>query len=258
MKVITHNLGNFKEIELLPMADLHLGDPHVDFKLIMEWIRYVENTPNAYTILNGDLLDTAIQSSIGDTYGAALQPMEQLKQCVKIFEPIAHKCLAVLPGNHELRAYRTDGYDLTQIMCDQLGIGKVYSPTSALVFVSFGEWDCRSRHKKPVTYSILCVHGSGGGRTAGAKVNRLLQLAAIADADIYIHSHTHQPFITKERFNRVNAPNRSVQMVDKLFVNTAAALDYGGYAELASFKPASKDTPVIRLDGTRRRMTATL
>lgn len=33
-------------------------------------------------------MDTAIASSIGDTYGANLQPMEQLKHCVKIFNNV--------------------------------------------------------------------------------------------------------------------------------------------------------------------------
>ena len=117
MKAIKHDLGDFKEVSILPIADLHLGDPRSDFKQIMTYIEYIKTTPNAFCILNGDLMDAAIQSSIGDTYGAALQPMEQLSQCVKLFDPIKGKILCVLPGNHEFRVYRTDGLDLTLIMC---------------------------------------------------------------------------------------------------------------------------------------------
>lgn len=258
MKVITHNLGDFRELEILPLADLHLGDPHSDFKQIQSWLDYIRNTPNAYTILNGDLMDTAIKTSIGDTYGAVLQPMEQLAQCVKIFEPIKDKILAILPGNHELRTYKTDGIDLTHLMAKQLYIDDYYSPGSALLFVSFGEWFKSGQHHRPVTYSIMCIHGNGAGRTEGAKLNRLVQLAAIVDADIYVHSHTHLPLITKEKFYRSNARNKSVALVDKLFVNTSATLNYGGYGELAAFKPSSMDTPIIHLNGTRRQMTATL
>ena len=104
------------------MADLHIGDPQSDYKSILERIEYIRKTPNAYCILDGDLMDTAIASSIGDTYSANLQPMEQLKQCVKIFEPIKEKILAVLPGNHENRVYKSDGIDMTEIMCNQMGL----------------------------------------------------------------------------------------------------------------------------------------
>lgn len=257
MKVISHNLGDHQEIRILPFADLHLGDIHSDYKRILEWIEYVKNTPNAYMILNGDLMDAAIKSSIGDTYGASLRPMEQLQQCVKLFGPIADKILAVLPGNHEMRIYRSDGLDVTQLMCNQLGIADRYSPGSAVVFVRFGKW-AKRRHGEPVTYSIYCVHGTGGGRTEGAKINRLTQLASIVDTDIYIHSHTHLPAVTKLAYYRVHLNNHSINKVDKLFVNTSSLLGYGGYGELQSYKPNSTDTPVIILDGTKRCMKAEL
>lgn len=259
MKVIKHNLSaDFKEVSILPLADLHLGDIHSDYKRIQTWISYLKDTENAFCILNGDLMDAAIASSIGDTYGASLQPMEQLKECAKLFEPIADKILAVLPGNHELRIYKSDGLDLTEVFCSQLGIADRYSPTSALLFVRFGKDEGSGRRYRPVMYSIFCVHGSGSGRTEGAKVNRLTQLAAIVDADVYIHSHVHTPAIVKNAYYRVSPSNSSVCKVDKLFINTASALEYGGYGELQSYKPNSLDTPIIHLDGTRKRATAAL
>ena len=122
MKPIKCNLPYADVIEIIPMADLHIGDSQCDYKLVLERIEYIKNTKNAYCILDGDLMDTAIASSIGDTYASMLQPMEQLKHCVAIFEPIKDKILAVLPGNHENRVYKSDGLDITEIMCAQLGI----------------------------------------------------------------------------------------------------------------------------------------
>ena len=257
MKAIRCDLPNVEQIEIHPMADLHIGDSMSDFKLIMERIEHIKNTPNAYCILDGDLMDTAVCTSIGDTYGANLQPMEQLKQCVKIFEPIKDKILAVLPGNHENRVYKSDGLDITEIMCAQLGIPEKYSPTTALLFVRVGEQSSK-RHNRPFLYTIYATHGSGGGRKEGGKVNRLADLASIVDADIYIHAHTHLPLIFKESFYRTSASNSSVALVDKLFVNTSASLNYGGYGDKAGFKPASKASPVIYLDGTKHNMWARL
>lgn len=255
MKTIRCDLPYAESIEIIPMADLHIGDSLSDYKLIMERIEYVRNTPNAYCILGGDLMDTAIAGSIGDTYGANLQPMEQLKHCVKVFEPIKDKILAVLPGNHENRVYKSDGLDITEILCAQLGIPQRYSPTTAFLFIRFGRGPV---HGRPMLYTAYVTHGSGGGRREGGKINRLADLAAIVDADMYIHSHTHLPVIFKESFFRVSGGNSSVALVDKLFVNTGAALDYGGYGDKAGFKPASKCSPVIYLNGKKRELSAKL
>ena len=260
MKAIKCDLPYAEQIEIIIFADEHIGDNMCDFKLIMDRIEYVKKTPNAYCILNGDLMDTAIASSVGDTYGANLQPMEQLKQCVKLFQPLADagKILAVLPGNHEGRVYKSDGFDITELMCAQLGIPQKYSPTTALLFIRFGKGRTHGRENARQLYTIYVTHGSGGGRREGGKINRLADLASIVDADIYLHAHTHLPLVFKEAFFRVSGSNSSVSLVDKLFVNTAASLNYGGYGDRQGFKPASKCSPVIYLHGTKHDMWAKL
>jgi predicted phosphodiesterase len=257
MKTIRCDLPYADVIEVLPMADLHIGDSQCDYKLILERIEYIKNTPNVYCILDGDLMDTAIASSIGDTYASSLQPMEQLKHCVKIFEPIKDKILAVMPGNHENRVYKSDGIDITEIMCAQLGIPDKYSPTTALIFIRFGDTGGHNHNRRQI-YTIYATHGSGGGKKEGGKVNRLADLASIVDADCYIHAHVHLPLIFKESYYRVNAGNSSVSLVDKLFINCGASLNYGGYGDKAGFKPASKRTPTIYLNGLKHDMWAKL
>ena len=258
MKCIKHNLGKFEEIRILPLADLHLGDTNSDFKKLMEYINFIKDNDNVFTILNGDLMDSATRYSVGDVYGQTLSPMEQLKQCVKLFEPIAPKILAVTPGNHEQRINRNDGISMTDLMCAQLGIPERHTSTAALLFIRFGEDEARCHHKRPVLYTIYCVHGAGGGRMEGGKVNRLMQLGNIVDADIFLHSHSHLPAIVKTGYYRVSAANSSAHKVDKLFVNTAALLNYGGYGELQSYKPTSIEMPMIILDGTKHDMKAVL
>ena len=258
MKVIKHTFPEHPELAILPLADWHIGDPNADGKRMLEWLDYLKNNPNAYAILNGDLMDAAIKTSIGDVYQASIQPMEQLKQCVKLFEPVKGKILAVTDGNHERRISRNDNISLTEIMCQQLGIGDLYCPTAVLLFIRVGQMSSQ-KHNLPVCYTIYCSHGAGGGgRTAGGKINRLVDMAAIVDADIYIMSHVHQPAVLRTAYYRVSASNSSVQKVDKLFINTSAALNYGGYGELALYRPASTQTPLLFLNGRRKEATATL
>lgn len=258
MKAIKVDLSSdLFSAEIHALADMHMGDRSCDFKLIQKRLDYIRDTPNAYCILNGDLMDTAIASSVGDTYAANLAPMEQLKQCIKIFEPIKDKIICITPGNHENRVYRMDGLDITELMAAQLGLSDKYTDTTALLFVRLGQ-QSKKHENRPFRYSIYVTHGCGGGRKEGGKINRLADLAMIVDADIYIHSHTHLPAIFKNAFYRADPNNSSVMKVDKLFVNTSAYLDYGGYGDRQGYKPTSTDTPVIYLDGERKRATATL
>ena len=44
MKVIHHTLSrDFKELQILPLADLHLGDIHSDGKKILESVEYIRS-----------------------------------------------------------------------------------------------------------------------------------------------------------------------------------------------------------------------
>ena len=254
MKIITADLpADMKEMQLFFLSDLHLGDENCDFHRIVKTIELIKNTPNAYCILGGDLMDTAVKQSIGDIYSQSLSPMEQLQQCVALFDGIKDKILAIMPGNHEFRIYKQDGIDTTSLMATQLGLAKQYTPTTALLFIRFG--DVGYGHKK-ICYTVYCTHGSGGGRKEGGKINRLADLAQIVDADVYLCGHTHLPAIFREGYYRVNYGNNSVQYVSKLFVNAAAQLKYGGYGDTAGFKPAALESPVIYLSGTERKTYA--
>ena len=127
------------------------------------------------------------------------------------------------------------------------------------VFVSLGENSRRKSEGRQTTYSIYVNHGNGGGRRLGGKINRLADYAQIVDADVYVCGHTHSPAVFKDCFFRTNASTRSAEPVERLFVNTAAALDYGGgYGVRMGYQPASKAAPVIYLDGWRKNAGAAM
>ena len=132
MRAIRADLSaDYKSIELLVLADYHYADPHSDHDAIRKDIDYVNLHENAYCVLAGDLLDCALKSSLGDAY-TNLTPMEELTAMMDLIQPIAHKVLAIVGGNHEARHYRTNGIDLTELMCRQLGIEDRYSSTTGL------------------------------------------------------------------------------------------------------------------------------
>ena len=265
MKVIKADLPRDIEVlELHTFADEHIGDDHCDLKRLLSRIEYVKNTPNAYCILNGDIIDNATKTSIGDTYAQVFNPMEQLSKAVEIFEPIRDKILCITHGNHENRTYKKEGINLSFLLAKQLHLDDKYTSTSAVLFIRVGERVHGNKETngsgkyRQACYTLYVLHGSGGGRKEGAKAIRLADMASIIDCDIYIHSHTHLPMIMKQAYHRIDERNNAVALVNKLFVNTAANLDYGGYGEAGEFKPSSKDTPVIYLRGSKKEMWAKL
>lgn len=256
MKCLKIDLSEgLSSIELHTLADLHMGDKHCDYREIRRRIQRIKDTENAYCILNGDLMNNATKTSISDSYAEDIPPMEQINKCVELFAPIKDKILSIQTGNHESRTYKKEGIDLTEVMACQMGLKDKFSKSASLLFIRFGHNGSRDRKQ---WYSVFVNHGSGGGRKEGAKAIRLADMAGIVDADIYIHSHTHLPMVMKQAFYRVDTSNSTATCVDKLFVNTAACLDYGGYGETYEFKPASKDTPVIYLSGINKQFSAKL
>lgn len=256
MTAIKINLSkDITELKIHTFADWHIGDESCNMDEIKKQIEEVKNDDNSYCILNGDLVNNATKSSVSDCYSATLSPMQQIETLVELLTPIKHKILAITTGNHERRTYKGDGIDITKLVAKELKLDDRYADSGAVIFVRFG-WNALRKRKH--WYSIYVTHGCGGGKKAGGKVNRLEDLVGIVDADIYIHSHTHLPFVMKQAFYRTDSINSNVSIVDKLFVNTSAKLEYGGYGEIFEYRPASKDTPVIYLSGVKKEFYAKL
>ncbi|MEE0929931.1 MAG: hypothetical protein UIM53_02940 [Acutalibacteraceae bacterium] len=254
-KIIDVNLPKeFTSAEVHIFADLHIGDPLCDIQEIKNRIKAVESKDNALAILNGDILNNAIASSVSDCYAEKLTPMEQVEKAAELFAPIKDKIIAITNGNHEDRTYKQTGIDLTQVLALKLGLQEKFSPSAATIIIRLGN----GNRQRKIWYSMYVTHGRGGGSKPGSKVNKLAELKSIIDTDIYVHSHTHMPAIFKEGFERLDVINRSIQVVEKLFINTSSELNYGGYGQVACFTPSAKATPVIHLSGTEKKYYATL
>lgn len=257
MKVITHTIETTEDITLLPLADLHIGDAHCDRKLILETVDKILKTPNCFTVIDGDFINNAIANSRSDFYGETMPPQEQLKRCLEIFKPLADagKILAVLPGNHEERSYRATGTAWAELFALQLGIGDVYSPTSALLFLRFGH---NSRQRKN-SYTVYVNHGNSGGRKISGKLGRLEDLGQTVIADVYVVGHSHAPATFRKQIVIPNHQNGTISLREQVFVNTASFLDWNGsYGDRMGLPPTSKKLPMIRLSATDHEIEVTL
>lgn len=256
MKGFVHELDcHDAPIEVIPIADLHIGDPASRDNVIKSLLNGVSENENRYAILVGDLMNTAIANSKSDSYSELMKPSEQLQRCYELLAPVKDKILGIVSGNHEERISRSVGVDMTQVLATELNLQHLYSDTSALIFLRFG---CRKDKKRPMNYSIYVNHGHGGGRRPGGKINGLADFGSIIDADCFIIGHTHLPASFKDQAFRVIPQSGTAVLRERLFVNTASALGYSGYGNRNGYQPASNSYPIITFDNEIQHMTVTI
>ena len=246
---------NLERMDIHLLGDWHIGDPLCDLVSVAEKLDEIRDNPSAYCILGGDLCDMALRDSIGDVHGARLSPMGQVERVVSLIKPVREKVLCMVRGNHENRVYKSTGIDPLAFAASELGLSERYSDTSALMFVQFGH---DIKHGGLMQYTVYVTHGAGSGRKEGGKLQRLADLQNIIDCDIYCHNHTHLPAVFPTCSYRIDYTHRKPVLVEHLFVNGGASLNYGGYADAGGFKPAGKRHPVIHLTSGRKHFTATL
>ena len=241
-------------IEIVPFYDLHIGSGVCDYNAIHDRINYVLDKENRFAILGGGLINNSIKTGVGDVYSEELSPMEQMAKIVEIFKPIAKRVIAIIPGNHERRSYKTDGIDLTQLIARELHIERVFDSCAMLDFISCGEYK-----KRPIVYTLYATHGEGSnGRLVGSKANSLVRRAQNIDAEIIVTGHTHTPFITRSATYRCDISHRNVQLIEQTLVNASSTLGYEEYAELMGMSPNSNAVPIIKLYTRQHKIDVTL
>lgn len=245
-------LKNVKYIEIYVIEDLHEGDPLFNKKEFIKLRDYIKDTENAFCILGGDLINNATKNSISDIYNEQLSPMQQINSLLDMLEPIKNKILAGVPGNHELRSFKESGIDIMALVMRELGISNRYAEEAYYIFLHFGE-KIEGR-KAPMCYTIYGTHGTGGGGTPGAKINKLVKMSNICYADLFVIGHAHEPIATGMNFFLPEYGNQVVKEKTMKFLMGNSFLNYGGYGERAGYSPACRDIVKATLYNGKRKV----
>ena len=231
------NIGD--NLKLYTLSDLHLGDVNCDIPTVKKIVDFIKNTPEAYVILLGDILNTGLKNSKSDIYSETMNLMEAQKLALELLLPIKDKIIAMTPGNHENRVWREVGVDMSLWLAEKLGIQDKYRNNGLALNIQFGE----DSNKHPYSLKVFGQHGAyGGGRRLGSAMNALEDLDGIVgNADIYIRAHTHQP-IQGSRSVFVFNEYGNIEKQIKYYFNAPSVLNYGGYAYDKGYRPTD-DTP---------------
>ena len=256
-EIITHHFPDNRDILLYPISDVHLGaSEHME----REWddfCRMIAETPNAYIILGGDLINNATRNSVSNVFEETMRPREQKKLIAEMLMPIRDRILCSVSGNHERRSGKDADDDPTyDIMC-KLDLEHLYRENMAFVKLQIGNKEGNG-YKNP-TYMLTVTHGAGGGMLTGGSVNRNERFGYVVDGmDCLIVGHTHKPFVTQPSKIKIDPFNNKVDIKPFKVVSSSSWLNYGGYAAQKMLLPSSHAPQTITLCGNRKDIKVTM
>lgn len=185
-----------KRIKIVPLSDVHYGAHACSENRFKRYLDYIARTPDVYTFLNGDIMENAIAAAIGGAvYESKLTPSEQVwgrkdgtaPGLIELLQPIAHKILWALPGNHEWRTWKACNIDPLRIICSELGLPYYDEP----IFIDLLAWGHR--------FTIYSQHGSSGSGTKGGKLNAASKPGEFQEAtDFLVMGHVHDSMTNPE------------------------------------------------------------
>lgn len=252
MKRIIRDLGDdLKEITIIPISDVHIGDKTMNMELLKETLKRIKEEPNTYTIINGDICNVALKNSKSDVYADEMTPMEQLNYAITLLEPIKDKILVLSNGNHEARITKETNIDILYLLAKQLKIEDRYAPSWWYLYLSLGK-NYNSK-QKPFLYIITGYHGSGGGRKPGGKINRLEEMSQVVIADLYIMSHVHKTIGTKGMIYVPDVQHKTMIKKDLYYLITNSFVEYdNSYAETMGLIPGNTSINECKLSGIKK------
>ena len=195
--------GRSDVITIYPIGDCHIGTRNCAEKHLRRFVAEIAADKNAYWFGGGDVLD-CINPKDAKRFDFDTLPDwildggvnkirknlnsivdMQIKRAIDIFNPIKHKCLGCIEGNHEIEIRRHYNDDVQTRLCSGLDVDDMTDS----FFMRIGL--ARSKSVGDVI-NLFAWHGSGGGRTAGAEPNHLARMQSIWEAaDISLRGHSH-------------------------------------------------------------------
>ena len=255
MRIVECNLSReFEKVEILPLADLHMGDSKLKREMFDEFIDYVLAEPYRYVLCGGDLMNNAIKSSVSNIYEECMTPSQQKKSLKKELSPIKDRILVMVEGNHEARTSKETDQSPMEDIAEFLNVP--YCEDEVILKVTFGK--VRGKEGKRQCYTIYTTHGNGGGKRPGSAINNIELVALGTEAHVFIMGHIHKKIAYKHGYRKIDLRNNKIIECERLFVFTSHWSGFGGYAAKKLFTPSSLGTVPVILYGHKKKMEAIL
>lgn len=229
----------------------------------ISFIKTVKETPNVYLVLGGDLIDNGTRSSVGNVFEATMSPSAQKREMANILSDVKDRILCFVPGNHERRSGKDADDDPVYDIAAKLDLEHLYRENIAFVKIQMGVSTTasgnRNQGKLRPTYTLVVMHGAGGGIYTGTSVNRSERFGYIIDGmDALIVGHTHKPFVTQPGKIQIDTKNNIVSVKPFKVICATSWLKFGGYAARQMLLPSSHVLQTMTLSGDHKEITITM
>lgn len=259
MLTIKFELPESEWVEVVPIGDVHIGNPLCDeaeFKKTVDYILEEPNDPKGARIclLNGDLTESVTRTSKGNAFDMVYAPSVQVALMTKYLLPLTEtskkypqgKILSYCAGNHDYGRYNDTGISSAETIAVNLGLQDRFSTDGCYSFI----YVQRIQDTKGIgrtVHTLYNQHLTGGSSTVGGKANRVSKVSNGVIADVIVGSHVHLPMTFKEDIIIPN-PHKGVLLQNTItYLITNAYLRYGDYAQRSSMKPSTISVPSVYL-----------
>lgn len=238
---IVHTLPG-RTVKVWAVADVHIGAKECDLDGFKAFLRKVQDEPDSYLVICGDVLNNGIKDSITNVYEETMPPSAQVDLAVDLLKPIANQILGCVGGNHERRTTKAVDLDPMFMVMTLIGKPELYRSNMAFIRVNMEHGKTKNH------YGLMLTHG----KTANKKRHFV---GAVEGVDAIITAHTHDGLIEKPAKLVFTKSNRVV--VKPLISLTATSwLGFGGYAANGLLLPKATSDPqclVLEWSGTNAR-----
>ena len=255
MLTIKYELPKSEWVEIVPIGDVHIGNPLCDEAELKRTIDYVLEEPDdpkgaRICLLNGDLTESITRSSKGNVFDMVYTPSVQVAIMVKYLLPLTEtsdkypmgKILSYCAGNHDYGRYSETGISSSESIAVKLGLEDRYSVDGCYSFINLKRYQAKYNDVRATLYN---QHMTGGGNTIGGKANRVGKISNGVIADVIVGSHVHTPLTFKEDVIVPDTNKNALNQKTITYLITNAFLRFGDYSQRYGMKPSSIAVPRI-------------
>ena len=237
------------KIEIYSLSDLHIGDPCCDVKAFRAFVKYIAEREYRLVIVNGDMMNNAVKTSVSNVYNETISPNEQRKWLVNELQPIKKQILCSVEGNHERRSKKDVDLSQAEWAANMLEIP--YFENYCCLKISFG----KKLNGKKSTYTVWATHGNGGGSMLGGMISKGEKfISRIEGCDLLVLGHTHKKSAGKIGALVIDPRNNYMTEIEKGIMVSSHWAAYGGYASRMMMPPSAIGCCYAILYGRRKGM----
>jgi len=206
------------------LTDVHLGANEHDDEKLKEAIKEIKKDKFARWFGNGDLLECIPPNYKIPQRGQSMSPDDQYEDFIKMFRPIADKCLFIRGGNHDyLRSVRVLDFDISRGIANALEVPYFELPGYTTIKTSSRSWN------------LVSGHGTSGAKNGDLELDRMA--AVYSDGDIFFMGHNHQLYA--KPIDSITIYNGEETLHRRWYVRGGSFLRYANYARYSMY-------PIVR------------